>query len=238
MATLRQNRPRFSSRALLRRSGMSRHTLFSLSKRERELVSLAAQGLTDQAIAHRIGISPGTVASYWVRLRGKLGSHSRTELVAICLRRESEALLRDLRVQNQRLRAQLEQIGAPGSSMGYSRLADLPGIVERVPEGLCLVDERGCILDCTEAFAAIFDFTRTEMIGVAVESLVPKPLRSRHAANREAYTCHPDDRAMGDHLGTYGTRKDGSEVLISASLSGFETPLGTRVLCVVRRVRP
>lgn len=201
-------------------------------------MALAAQGLTDHAIAHRIGISPGTVASYWVRLRGKLGSHSRTELVAMCMRRESEALLRELRAQNQRLMAQLDRAGPRGAAGQYSRLRDLPGIFEHMPEGLCLVHEDGTILDCNEAFAAIFDYGGAEVIGMGIEMLVPRPLRARHAANRKTYSAHPDHRAMGDHLGTYGTRKDGSEVLISASLSGFETPSGTVVLCVVRRVHP
>ena len=56
-----------------------------LSGREEEVVNLAAQGLTDNGIAHKLGISPGTVNGYWARIRSKLGQRSRTELVAVYL---------------------------------------------------------------------------------------------------------------------------------------------------------
>jgi DNA-binding CsgD family transcriptional regulator len=53
-----------------------------LSPRELEVLSLAAQGHTDEMIAQKLGIESGTVNSYWVRIRGKMGHLSRTELVA------------------------------------------------------------------------------------------------------------------------------------------------------------
>ena len=53
-----------------------------LSDRELAVITLASQGHTDDMIAHELGIERGTVNSYWVRIRGKLGHLSRTELVA------------------------------------------------------------------------------------------------------------------------------------------------------------
>jgi len=43
--------------------------MLELSVRERQVLSLAARGETDQGIANRLGISPATVNSYWVRIR-------------------------------------------------------------------------------------------------------------------------------------------------------------------------
>ena len=45
------------------------------------MLLLAAQGLTDQGIAHRLEISLATVGTYWGRIRIKIGPLSRTGLV-------------------------------------------------------------------------------------------------------------------------------------------------------------
>lgn len=54
----------------------------SLSDREQEVIRYASEGFTDAMIAQALGIQVGTVNSYWVRIRGKLGHFSRTELVS------------------------------------------------------------------------------------------------------------------------------------------------------------
>lgn len=58
-----------------------------LSKREQEILNLAALGLTDKGIAARLWITSGTVGSYWVRIRHKLRTATRTEAVAVVLNR-------------------------------------------------------------------------------------------------------------------------------------------------------
>lgn len=56
--------------------------LGDLSDREASVLSLAAKGLTDRAIAARLGISTNTLRTYWARIRGKLGEGSRVALAA------------------------------------------------------------------------------------------------------------------------------------------------------------
>ncbi len=53
----------------------------SLTRRERDIVSLIAQGKTNQEIARQLYISENTVKTYIKRLFAKLGVKSRTELV-------------------------------------------------------------------------------------------------------------------------------------------------------------
>lgn len=48
-----------------------------LSGRERELLELAAEGLTTGEIAERLFLSPNTVKTYWQRLYEKLGCGDR-----------------------------------------------------------------------------------------------------------------------------------------------------------------
>ncbi len=61
-----------------------------LSDRERTVLLLAAEGLTDKEIAKHLNLSQRTIGTYWERMRQKLGPFSRTQLVARFLRLEAE----------------------------------------------------------------------------------------------------------------------------------------------------
>jgi DNA-binding NarL/FixJ family response regulator len=58
-----------------------------LSPREREVMQLLVDGLTNAQIAQRLSISANTVGTHRVHLMKKLGVHNRTELVLIALQR-------------------------------------------------------------------------------------------------------------------------------------------------------
>jgi DNA-binding NarL/FixJ family response regulator len=55
---------------------------YDLTEREFEILSLLAQGLTQDAIASELVISPNTVGTHIQRILAKLGVHSRAEAVA------------------------------------------------------------------------------------------------------------------------------------------------------------
>ncbi|TFW16800.1 response regulator [Duganella callida] len=57
-----------------------------LTRREIEVLSLAAQGNSNKMIASRLGISEDTVKSYMSTLFGKLGANDRTHAVALALK--------------------------------------------------------------------------------------------------------------------------------------------------------
>lgn len=56
-----------------------------LSKRERETLTLLAEGLSNSAIAERLGISENTVRNHLSHLFDKLGVWSRTQAI-VCAR--------------------------------------------------------------------------------------------------------------------------------------------------------
>jgi len=60
-----------------------------LSKREMEVVSTVAEGLTNREIAKRLGLSEHTVKNYLFRVYDKLGVSSRVELLFMTLSRSS-----------------------------------------------------------------------------------------------------------------------------------------------------
>lgn len=61
-----------------------------LSDRERTVLLLASEGLTDKEIARNLGLSRRTIGTYWERMRVKLGPFPRTQLVAKFLRHSGE----------------------------------------------------------------------------------------------------------------------------------------------------
>jgi len=59
----------------------------TLSNREREVLHLAAEGLTNAEIAERLVISPRTVETHRANLMHKLNLHSQTDLIRYALQR-------------------------------------------------------------------------------------------------------------------------------------------------------
>lgn len=66
--------------------GAAADTLPALSKREREVLRLLADGLRNEEIGRRLYLSPETVRSYTGRAMQKLGADTRTEAVAVAIR--------------------------------------------------------------------------------------------------------------------------------------------------------
>ena len=82
-------------RAVLRRTGHSARQggvgatdTYDLTRREREILGLLADGLTQDQIAERLVIAPRTVATHIERILGKLGVQSRAQAVALAFREE------------------------------------------------------------------------------------------------------------------------------------------------------
>ena len=59
---------------------------FGFSRREAEVLRLAAAGLTDKEIAARFGVSITTVRSFWDRIRRKTGALSRTHATVMAVK--------------------------------------------------------------------------------------------------------------------------------------------------------
>lgn len=57
-----------------------------LSSRERQLLELAADGVTTAEIAARLSLSPNTIKTYWARIYEKLNVRDRASAIATALR--------------------------------------------------------------------------------------------------------------------------------------------------------
>jgi len=74
-----------------------------LSPREEEIVELCVEGLTNDAIAHRLGLSVGTVNTYWLRIKLKVGGQGRTDTVVRVIKDRAEKALREANVERKEL---------------------------------------------------------------------------------------------------------------------------------------
>jgi len=70
-----------SLRTAIRRTGINGQTLHQLSDRERQVLSLIAEGNSSKQVARAMDISPRTVDTYRKRLAQKLGLGSLAEMV-------------------------------------------------------------------------------------------------------------------------------------------------------------
>ena len=74
-----------------------------LSPREEEIVELCVLGLTNEAIALRLGLSVGTINTYWLRIKLKVGGSGRTDTVVRVIKERAERALRDANVERKGL---------------------------------------------------------------------------------------------------------------------------------------
>jgi PAS domain S-box-containing protein len=92
-------------------------------------------------------------------------------------------------------------------------------VLDAAPDAMVVVDGDGRIRFANTQAETLFGYTRAELLGQAVDLLVPDRFRSVHARHVGRYVAAPTARAMGSALELFARRKDGSEVPIEVSLS-------------------
>ncbi len=109
-------------------------------------------------------------------------------------------------------------------------------LYESLPDGVLLSDASGKILHANEQAQGLFGYSRTELVGMTIEMLIPEQFRASHVEQRHAYNLQPRVRPVGTGLELYARRKDGSEFPVDIMLSPLDTGDGWRVIAVVRDI--
>lgn len=107
-------------------------------------------------------------------------------------------------------------------------------LLDAAPDALLVVDAAGKIGLVNQQAVTLFGYDRDELVGRAVEDLVPKRVRQDHVEHRRGYMEDPQRRPMGVGLDLEAVRKDGSAFPVEISLSPIETDEGTQVIAAVR----
>ncbi|MDH3480057.1 MAG: PAS domain S-box protein, partial [Gemmatimonadota bacterium] len=81
-------------------------------------------------------------------------------------------------------------------------------IIDASPGAMVLVDEHGSISMVNRALERIFGYERDELLGQAIEVLVPRADRDTHRSHRQAFTAQPRARPMGERRDLVGVHKD------------------------------
>jgi PAS domain S-box-containing protein len=109
-------------------------------------------------------------------------------------------------------------------------------LFEASPDAVLVTDQTGLILRANAQAESMFDYARKELVGQAVELVIPERFHSVHPKHRSSYSSQPRVRAMGAGLELFGRRKDGTEIPVDIMLSPLEMPEGQLVLAVVRDI--
>ena len=107
-------------------------------------------------------------------------------------------------------------------------------LFEFSPDAIVVTDQEGKISEINSQVQKSFGYERGELLGRAIEKLVPERFRHAHPRHRADYTSHARTRPMGAGLELFGQRKDGTEFPVDIMLSPIETAEGRVVLCVIR----
>jgi PAS domain S-box-containing protein len=102
----------------------------------------------------------------------------------------------------------------------------LKAIVDTAVDGIITIGEDGTVDSMNLAAERIFGFTRDEVVGSNITTLMPEPFRSEHAGYLTAYLTTGHKRIIGSVREVVGLRKDGSTFPMELAVS--ETRLGTR----------
>jgi len=109
-------------------------------------------------------------------------------------------------------------------------------LMESAPDAMVVTSISGVILMVNQRAEKLFGYDRRELLGQAIELLLPPALREGHKRHVSNYIKAPDSRAMGQNINLEALAKDGRHVPVEISLSPIETADGLTIASSIRDI--
>lgn len=187
------------------------------------MIDLASEGLTDREISQELGISEGTVATYWERIRAKLGPHHRSELVARCAIEAADRKAGELKTEIRELKSQLK---LTQNERDHARQ-----LSEFAPTPLLTIRCDGRIDDLNPAAEALLGYRREDLAGREFTELVPMSLAVAYRRELAALCGDASGKSFPIHRCLRLRDASGRRFAARLSLVRRELPNGRLLAC-------
>lgn len=124
----------------------------------------------------------------------------------------------------------LDPVSDPAAAGIYER------IFEFTPDALLVVAQDGRIVLANRQAESLFGYPRVDLLGQAVETLMPRRYAERHAGHRARFNDEAHGRQMGSAVELFALRRDGRELPVDIMLSPLSLDGERLTLCVVRDI--
>jgi len=98
----------------------------------------------------------------------------------------------------------------------------LNNLLENSPDAMLTVNTRGAIVRANNMAERLFEYSKTELVGMNIEQLIPESNRGNHARLIAQYFRQPTSRSMGSNLPLVALTRSGKTPNVDISLSYIE----------------
>ncbi len=109
----------------------------------------------------------------------------------------------------------------------------MTSLFENSTEGIILTNGTGIIVVANPAAENMFGYKKNELVGQAIEILIPDNYKPTHHQHREGFYKKPSNRTMGHGRDLFGKRRDGKELPVEVSLSHYKRDGETFVIAFI-----